>query len=196
MITSLESQYDPLLDIEEGNHDDCHILVLGSGHTYDPDLPPSGQLSATALKRLTEGIRIHEQTMTSTLILSGYSGASSHISQAEVMAQAAGALGIENDKIKIHTTPTTTAEEADVYLEKYGMKHCLILVTSASHMPRAMRIFQNRGLKPYPAPADFMVKIDPSAGFRYHLFSHQNFYKVKLALHEYIGMLWERIQKK
>jgi uncharacterized SAM-binding protein YcdF (DUF218 family) len=36
-----------------------------------------------------------------------------------------------------------------------------LLVTSASHLPRAMRFFQHQGLKPIPAPANQMAVESP-----------------------------------
>lgn len=169
-----------------------NILVLGSGHTIDPDLPSLGQLGSTALARLTEGIRIHESMPGSRLILSGYGG-ESEISQAQVMAKAAMELGVEQKDLALQSDPTNTAQEADYYLTKWGDKDPLILVTSASHMPRAMQIFRNRGLDPIAAPTFFYIKEDPAAGFDWHWFDYQNFHKVEVALHEYIGMMWERI---
>lgn len=32
-----------------------------------------------------------------------------------------------------------------------------MLVTSTLHMPRAVEIFEDRGMRPIPAPADFII---------------------------------------
>ena len=37
-------------------------------------------------------------------------------------------------------------------------KDKFILVTSASHMLRAMALFRKQGMEPIPAPTDYMVK--------------------------------------
>ena len=195
LIGNLEGRYEPLLEVGHLQRDSSlYILVLGSGHTVDPDLPPTDQLSSPAIKRLVEGLRLAEDLPESTLIVSGYAGTHSSVSQASVMASAARELGMPSERIAMQEDPSTTSEEAQAYVNKYGVSHSLILVTSASHMPRAVNIFGREGLTVIPAPTDYKIKIEAERGWRRNLFSHQNFYKVKLALHEYIGMLWERIR--
>ena len=72
LVSSLETRYNPLLDITDLDTADHHnILVLGSGHTSDPDLPATAQLSSVASNRLLEGIRLHELLPQSRLVLSG-----------------------------------------------------------------------------------------------------------------------------
>jgi uncharacterized SAM-binding protein YcdF (DUF218 family) len=41
-------------------------------------------------------------------------------------------------------------------LAKEGIKR-ILLVTSATHMPRAVRVFERQGLEVIPAPTDFLV---------------------------------------
>jgi uncharacterized SAM-binding protein YcdF (DUF218 family) len=192
LVGYLENQYQPLHDLEAlSSLDSVHVLVLGGGHTADPDLPATGQLSTQALQRLTEGLRIHRQLPQSRLIVSGYGNRSSR-SQAEILRQAALELGAEPERISIQAEPSNTEEEARIYREKFGNDLPLILVTSAAHMPRAMYLFRQAGFGPVPAPAGYLVRKDPEAGYRFTLFSADHLKKVQAALHEYIGMRWAR----
>ena len=192
LATHLENQYSPLIEIDSNAFQlPVHILVLGSGHVADPDLPATGQLTTTAMGRLSEGIRLHEQLPNSVLIVSGYASGST-IAQAEVLAEAAVLLGVDEHAVRKQTKPSTTEEEANIYKETFRSDHPLIIATSALHMPRAIRIFENRGLQPIAAPTYYLVKDDPQAAFSWRLLSHENFYKVQAALHEYIGLLYER----
>lgn len=55
-------------------------------------------------------------------------------------------------------------------------------------MPRAMELFERQGLKPIPAPAQFLVngndgQLAPAAG---------NLVRCDMAIHEYLGIFWER----
>ncbi len=188
----LESQYLPLTKSSLPSHtlnDSVHVLVLGSGHTADPDLPAIDQLSISAKGRLVEGLRIHQWLPQSYLIFSGF-GRHSLMSQADIMAQAAMNLGAFEARIHRLPNPTNTAEEALAYAEKLAGAQKLILVTSAIHMPRAMRIFRKAGLDPIPAPADFRIKEEPT--HRGDFYSNDNFDLFYAAMHEYIGMLYER----
>ena len=54
-------------------------------------------------------------------------------------------------------TPSTTKEEAQAFTDKYGKEVQVIVVTNALHMPRAIKTFQEQGLKPIAAPTNFIV---------------------------------------
>ena len=192
MIGYLERKYQPLLAYNTRmDAESVHILVLGGGHTADPDLPATGQLSGVALQRLTEGLRLHREIPQSRLIVSGYGNRSSR-SQAEILRDAALSLGAEASRVSIQSEPSNTEEEARIYREKFGNDLPLILVTSAAHMPRAMYLFRQAGFDPVPAPAGYLVRKDPEAGYRFSLFAADHLKKVQAALHEYIGMWWAR----
>ncbi len=61
----------------------------------------------------------------------------------------------------------------------------LILVTSASHLPRAVSVFRRAGLKPVPYPADYRYP----AAYRAEDFipSTQHLVNLEAALYEYLG---------
>ncbi|MBK8502205.1 MAG: YdcF family protein [Saprospiraceae bacterium] len=195
LIGNLERKYTPFIDLNMVQQDQLvDILVLGSGHTADPDLPAIGQLSSAALERLTEGVRIYLELPQSRIIFSGY-GDESAFSQAEVLKKAAISLGVAEDRVAMQREPSTTAEEASSYLKKFGKQGKLVLVTSAAHMPRAMMLFERVGLKPISAPTGYQIKKDAKERSGWNLFSARNFQKVKSALHEYAGMVWARWAK-
>jgi uncharacterized SAM-binding protein YcdF (DUF218 family) len=64
----------------------------------------------------------------------------------------------------------------------------IILVTSAAHMPRAMRIFQMVGMKPIPAPADFRAKAKLYLGD--YLPGGEFLLIMESAIHEYLGLAY------
>ncbi len=71
----------------------------------------------------------------------------------EVMVAFARSLGIPADKLLAET------RSLDTYGNARGVKPIVkdapfVLVTSASHLPRAMIIFQTLGMRPIPAPAN------------------------------------------
>jgi uncharacterized SAM-binding protein YcdF (DUF218 family) len=84
-----------------------------------------------------------------------------------------------------------TEEEARLIQTRVG-KDPLILVTSASHMPRAVALFKKRGMNPIPAPAAHLVKarsgIIPGDFFP----SAEGPLKAQLFVHEYLGILWSK----
>lgn len=188
LILNLEKATTPvnLAQLETGT--ETHILILGSGHSISPRLPPTGQLSSTALVRLIEGIRIYKQLPNSKLVCSGYSN-SGRTTQAEMLARAAIDLDVSPSDTLLMTRPSDTSEEVSDYAARFGNGRQLILVTSASHMPRALEYFHRRGLKPVPAPTDYYFKADPDRSSFNFKPSATKIRMMELALHEYGGLL-------
>ena len=192
MINSLEGKYSQISDSCISNiHGPADIIILGGGHSDNKSLSPNNQLSATALCRLVEGIRIHRLIPDSRLVLSGYKGRS-ELPQALVQYRTAIILGIDTGSMAMQATPTNTRMEAEVYSRNSGAKNNLILVTSARHMPRAMMLFQNYGINPIAAPSDFILKNETHNNPLEWLPSSDNITKMKMAIHEYVGIIWAR----
>jgi len=169
-----------------------HIMVLGGGHNPDQWLPPTNRLSSRALGRLTEGIRLHNQIPGSLLIFSGWSSSGGQ-SVAEVMGLAAIDLGVDENHIRLLTRPNNTCREAQEYYRHFGSGSPLILVTSATHMPRAMQLFRQTGLDPFPAPANHQLKYHPDRRRYFHGLNPANISRLQGGIKEYVGMIWGRM---
>ena len=64
--------------------------------------------------------------------------------------------GVESEDIVLETKATDTKDHP-IYVKEIVGRDRFILVTSASHMPRAMALFRQHGMEPIPAPTDYMV---------------------------------------
>ena len=135
--------------------------MLGGGHVSDPRLPANSQISAAALGRVVEGVRLYKAIPGSKLLLSG-GAVFDPVPEAEVMARIAVLLGVKPQDISLEPDSRDTADEAEIIAKMIGRER-FILVTSASHMPRSMALFRKRGLQPIPAPTDFQVRGSPGA---------------------------------
>ncbi len=195
LVSNLENRYKVFsLQSLAGNSKPVNILVLGAGFSDDDRFPPNNNLSETALARLCEGIRIHRIIPGSTLITSA-KGWENEISQAEVTAQAAIVLGVDSLRIKMQKKPENTWQEAEQYKQLFGDSAQLILVTSSSHMPRAIYLFQKEGLHPIAAPANHLIKIGKHKRFWDWLPSVDNIQKMECAIHEFLGLVWAKALK-
>ena len=110
-------------------------------------------------------------------------------SNAQMNARLAKALGVKEQDMIVNPLPKDTKEEAIFAKELLG-EEPFILVTSATHMPRSMRLFTSVGLEPIAAPTDF--KKDETKFLDAP--SIQNFHNSQRAIHEYLGMLWNSIR--
>jgi len=187
LLSPLESQYPAL---EEFPKDIGYVMVLGSGHTTNEKLPMTSQMGRSAMFRLSEGIRILHQLDDAKLIVSGYSGMDP-TPHALMQKKMALLLGVREDQIIARYAPKDTKEEA-IDVKSILNNQDFILVTSASHMPRAMSIFNGEGLYPYAAPTYHLAKHSSDKIF---IPDSVGLMKSEAAMHEYVGKLWLEIVK-
>lgn len=196
LIRSLEGRYDVFQGpLALPANEQLHILVLGGGHTSDESLPANNQLSLSALGRLTEGIRLHRLHPGSLLILSGYPGLDL-VSNAEVMHKTALLLGVSAEEMVIIPEPENTRQEALAYFRRYGNEHPLVVVTTATHIPRAMIWFRKAGLNPIAAPTNHAIKESPVSRPRWWIPGPDWITLTDRAIYEYAGIVQARLSNK
>lgn len=145
-----------------------------------------------ALMRLTEGIRILRMYPGAKLILSGYDGGS-EISHARMMANVALALGVAKSDIILLEDAKDTWEEARQAAAFVQQKE-IVLVTSASHMSRALYEFNAAGIKPIPAPTNFLAIDEVSQPWDKYSPKARYLEQTELFWHEYLGSVWQRLR--
>lgn len=170
------------------------IVVLGGGQNSDPALPVTSQVGSTSLTRLVEGLRLYMKNPGSKLILSG-GGVYGPSSEAEAMFRVARALRVPREDLILESESRDTEEQARL-IEPLVGKEELLLVTSASHMPRAMAVFREQGLHCMAAPTNHQIKryegIVPDSFFP----QPKGLEKATTAFYEYLGLAWLKIRGK
>ncbi len=189
LLMPLEREYKAFLPVE-GTID--YVMVLGNGHVVDPEIPPTSELSRTALMRLAEGIRIQRMYPGAKLILSGYAGGS-EFSHARMMASVALALGVAKPDIILLETAVDTWEEARQAAAFVNNKN-IVLVTSASHMQRALMEFNSAGLNPIPAPTNYLAHDQIHQPWVKYLPSSNYLEQTELYWHEKLGIWWSHFR--
>ncbi|MEZ9232574.1 envelope biogenesis factor ElyC [Vibrio amylolyticus] len=191
LLMPMERTYSAFLPIDEPID---YIMVLGSGHVVDDQIPPTSELSRTALMRLSEGIRISRMYPGSKLILSGYAGGS-EFSNARMMAKVALALGVSKSDIILLETAQDTWEEARQAAAFVGQKK-LILVTSASHMQRSINEFLSAGIKPIPAPTNYLAHQNINQPWEKYTPQARYLEQTERYWHETLGTIWQTLRDK
>lgn len=186
LVSYLENQHPVVQTLPADTHS---ILVLGAGHSWAQDRPPNSMLSATALSRITEGVRLWKQSPNTTLVTSG-AKFHSVIAHAEVAANMALASGVAANKIVRFTDTLDTAQEvmqlvAHVNENPVEGKTRIVIVSSATHLPRAALMTSQFDIPYTLAPADFIYKESP-----WYRFGAKSVDNADRAFHEVIGMLW------
>jgi uncharacterized SAM-binding protein YcdF (DUF218 family) len=187
-VATLEDRYPPVLSADRGGPEVRWIVVLDSGHVSDPRLPLPSQLEGPTLASLVEGIRLYRQLPAATLVLSG-GKVFNRTPSAEIMASVAHMLGVPPADMIVDAESRETQETAD-HVQALVNTAPFFLVTSASHMPRAVVMFTQAGMHPLPAPAAYLAK--RSGVWRPDAFhpSAYNLISVQRSFYEYLGLTW------
>lgn len=165
------------------------VVVLGGGHRAEPWLPPSAYLREAATYRLIEGVRIHRQLTASGMLFTGFGGAR-QMSSAEAGAAVAMSIGVDSARVVLEAAPRTTGEEALAVQQRVG-DDPVVLVTSATHMARAVVLFEQAGVRVVPAPAGQQVV--PRRGSRDWRPLGERIVYADAVAHELFGMLAARM---
>ena len=168
-----------------------YVVVLGGGHTSDPELPLISQIGRNSLVRLMEGIRIYRKYPGVKLILSG-GRVFDPVPEADTMARVAMEIGVPENDIILESKSKDTKDQAKIIKSIIGSEP-FVLVTSASHMPRSMAMFRKLGMSPIPSPIGHRVRGGQGLSPHSFFLGTGNLRKAELAVHEYLGLTWSKL---
>lgn len=162
------------------------IVVLGSGYTPRAGVPVTGAFDEEGLARAVEGVRLARQLPVARLILTG-GAPSGRPAPARGYERLAAELGIAAPQMTVLDDALDTAQEARDIVTLLGTQPFL-LVTSAAHMPRAMRELRLAGAQPIAAPT--LQRVVDGGGFSAYALvpTSLGLRKTERAIHEYLGL--------
>ncbi len=201
LVKSLEWQYLPSENLPLAEA----IVVLGGATRNDeppriiPDMSDRGD-------RLLYAAKLYKDGVAPLIILTGgriqwYGGESS---EARSMATILELMGIPRDVMILESRSLNTYENAVYTKEILNQKNIkqILLVTSATHMPRSLAIFKKQGINAIPAPTDFMISernlIENQFSTESRILSYipdtESLDRTTQALKEYIGTFIYRLR--
>ncbi len=187
MLTNLEGRY-PMFDRNSlASNPAVRYVVVLSGGFCRADLPVTSILDPSSVARLDDGVslflRLKQFNPKTRLVVTGKE-------ESHYLAGLSEDLGVKRDDIIIENGATNTHEQAQLVKKITGGER-FFLVTSASHMPRAMALFKKAGTSPVPVPADYMAKV--ARGLYWYIPRADNVKKSETAFYEYLGLIKERL---
>lgn len=186
-IRTLEAT--PVIDLN--NVQAQAIVVLGAGRYSDaPEYDGADSVSMLSLSRLNYAVYLHKKTGL-PLLLSGGSPYGEYNSEAKLMQQTLQnnySLQAQWQESQSNNTQAN-ASMSYAILAKHNIKK-IILVTHASHMPRANQAFINAGFKVTPAPMGFHRQNKQLSVILRLLPSVAGLAETHAVLREYMGQLW------
>jgi uncharacterized SAM-binding protein YcdF (DUF218 family) len=154
LASSLEWRYLPQQPLPKADV----IVVLGGG-TQSQQYPRQTVEVDGAGDRVIYVASLYHQGVADHLLLSGgqIDWLSTGDASAEDMATLLALMGVPRQAMWLETTSRNTYENAvnsRAMLGPMGIRR-ILLVTSASHMPRSVALFEKQGFEVIPAPTDF-----------------------------------------
>lgn len=187
LLSSLEYEY-PVYEPSDYNRKTISTIVVLTGTAEaKPNTPLSSHLNKSSAYRALEARRIYLLHPDSKILISGLG------STPDILKSVMLSMDIPESNITVENKSATTYESAN-NLGQFLNDKTFILVTSAGHMPRSMATFESQGMKPVPAPTEFMTKKNIFAA-QYLPIPRHIIYS-ELAIHEYLGIFWYRITER
>jgi uncharacterized SAM-binding protein YcdF (DUF218 family) len=171
------------------------VIVL-SGMLHTPWSQHGHMEFSEAADRILAGITLVQQGLGKTLLVSGGTGSlfDRRTSEARLLKTFALQFGLRDDQVLVEADSRNTYENA-LYtaqmLRAQRLQH-VVLVTSASHMRRAVATFHKQGIFPDTYPVDYQAA-DVITPFSF-VPSASSLVKMTAVLHELCGMLAYRLQ--
>lgn len=126
------------------------VLILGGGMTTNAQTGRPEMFGAA--DRVWQGARVFKAGKAPKVILTG---GGSLDSSAPLLAD----FGVPPSSILTFDAPRNTEEEARRIKTEFGENARIVLVTSAWHMRRALRLFRRAGLDVVPCAADYEMSL-------------------------------------
>jgi uncharacterized SAM-binding protein YcdF (DUF218 family) len=187
VLSPLENVYNPP-DIASLQRQEVQQVVVLTGGGY----PIHGELLSSAFPHgsaFLGGMELCARLGTDCKIaFSGSSGRGSGAWPTGLWMKDLALILMPNRQILAEVRSHSTGDHP-VNIRSFLEKGPFVLVTSAYHMPRAVRTFKRSGLDPIPYPVDFLVLGEDYGGLDL-IPSIENLSKLNVALREYLALLF------
>ncbi len=174
------------------------IVVLGGFMHTANAAHPRGEFTEAA-DRLMQGFRLYRAGKAPLILVTG-GEVPMFGSGVQTEAEAARSIleewGVPESAILIETRSKNTEENARFSRDVLAQRgiHRVLLVTSASHMPRALGCFRKIGFDVSPSPADYLTGW-PKADLPFQFLPEPDaLNNSAIALREYVGLFVYRIR--
>jgi len=178
------------------------IVILAGNAAPATEGRRRGELNEASWRRLLRGIELHSEFgRTVPILFSGGSGyLSKSSSNAATLAQeSARQWGIREGHFWVEDRSRNTYESGIEVKRILGnrfptkVRHRIVLVTSAWHMPRAVGVFNRLGIDVIPAPCDYLSG-SSGISIRGLVPSYEALSAFSLAFREWMGIAVYRLQ--
>ena len=196
-LGSLERTYpaatDPRSLLPQPVATNVFVAVLGQSVSADTNLPVNLRFNPEFLTRLLEAGRLQRLLPGSQLLVSVAGNTIDANAKRRVLAEFYGMLGVGSNNITLYGDALDSEGEI-AYFKTQAGTNPVFLVSSGSHLPRAMFLARTKGLNAIPAPCLYQVDFSPDTQSPFNpagLFpGAENLALAERAVYEYLGWLF------
>lgn len=188
LLSPLERMVGAYAQPQEIKRTGAAFIVVLAGSQRNAGFTPADRCGNSTTLRVLEGVRLWKQMPGSVLLLTGGTFFK-ETPAAQAMAALAAQLGVPRQAMRLETSSWDTSDQARILAASLGSAP-FVLVTSASHMPRALLIFRDQGLRPLPAPCDFHTSANARTNLLDFLPQAGGLALSERAVYEYLGLLY------
>ena len=193
LLRSLE-KYPPLVIDTVSNVPADAIVILAGGRLHNQPEYGGDTVSAITLQRLRYGAWLKRRTNL-PLYVSGGSTRKEAKGEAYLMRQVLQKeFNVEVNVVENKSKTTYENAKFTAELLKHANQRKILLVSDASHLPRAVEAFQHFGIEVTAAPTVFTEKAQGDGFFMQILPSSTAFAHSYEACHEIFGRLWYKLR--
>jgi uncharacterized SAM-binding protein YcdF (DUF218 family) len=163
--------------------------VLLGGYAYEWE---ERTAFSDAGDRFLQALRLYRKGDVNTLILSGGSGSLYHreFKESRAVLQFMEEAQVLPEHVIIEDSSKNTYENAKFVKNQLGNTGRIVLITSAFHMNRAVKVFQKAGFEVLPYATHFLANPKRRYGFdAYFIPNSKSFFYWELIIKEWIGTL-------
>ena len=192
LIKPLEDQYptirltSPLWQKADG------IVVLACNHFDDDALPFVSKWPQCSLQRNLHAALMYQKKPLPIFLAAGIINQLDTKSQAQYNKEFLITLGVKANDIHIFPEGHDTESEVNALAPHLKNKY-IALVSSASHLPRAAEYFRLHQISVLPIPVEHLSRKNVS--FVLGLPNGLSLYRSERAIHEYLGLIYQRYLK-
>ena len=194
LLRRLEASYPPLTAERARASKARVICVLGHEVYAEGSLPPNCRFSEDAVCRLAEAARVYRLLGDVSIVASIDSQRVSEGERGNSLDGVFEVFGIPASSLVMVANARDTVEEIRRFKTLVGT-NTVVLVTSASHLRRAMLVAERLGLDAVPAPCGYWLDpARPGWGIVDVLPSVSNLRNSERVVYEYLGLIWDGIR--
>lgn len=166
-----------------------NIVILGCYNRHDEERPFLDNIHDCSTSRIVEAIRLSYVYPSANIITSGGRAIDGEEPHAEVVKHALILMGIKGSRILAVNGSKDTNEES-LHLKPLLMNKTNLLLSEATHLKRAVTLFENQGIEVRPVPCRYMTSSKFELSLHNVLPGEHAIKVTDRLLYEFFGNVW------